>query len=91
MEKFLNIIKKIIRFIFFRPDMHFIHILPNNFASVVTYKNLINNYFYYVQQKKIKRLLLIKFRLFHKIFIDSLKILYLPISIIFYFFNFRFF
>lgn len=70
--------------------MHFIHILPNNFASVVTYKNLINNYFYYLQQKKIKRSLLIKFRLLHKIFFDSLKILYLPISIIFYFTNFRF-
>lgn len=70
--------------------MHYIFILPHNIPSIVTYKNLINNYYKYIEQKKIKQLLKIKLRLLHKLYVDILKIAYLPISLVFYFTNLRF-
>ena len=86
----MKIIKKIIEYVLFRPDLHYIFSLPLNLPSIITYKNLINNYFVYIHQKKIKQLLIIKIKIFHKIYIDILKIVYLPISLVFYFTKYRF-
>ena len=83
--------KKIFKIIF-ALDIKLIYILvqPLAYPAKTSYKNVAINIFYYLLNLNIKNFIKTLVLLIFLLFIDILKIVYLPISIVFYFSKYRF-
>ena len=80
---------KLINKIFFSTSK-FVIVKPLNFPSVFSYKNLFNNFFFSLHQKRWRSAANIIYKLTFKFIINLLKIIYLPFIIAIYFSRFRF-
>lgn len=80
---------KLINNIFFNTSK-FVLVKPLNYPSIFSYKNLLKNFFFSLNERSWKSIILYSYRLFFKFIINLLKIIYLPFIILIYFSRFRF-
>lgn len=63
---------------------------PENLPSVLSYKNLFKNIFWFYKKKQLIFVLNYIFKFFIKLFLDLFKLIYFPIVFVFYISNYRF-
>ena len=68
----------------------YILLQPENLPSVLSYKNLFKNIFWFYKKKQPTWVLNYLFKFFIKLFLDLFKLIYFPIVFVFYISNYRF-
>ena len=86
----MKILKNFINKIFLHINRPYVLIHPEIIPVLISYKALIENIFWLSINKKIKNAFIYLAKFIFKIFFDLIKIIYLPISVSFYFSKYRF-